>query len=214
MVCRHALFVFFLFGFIQKSEAVRYGNLSTADSVPVVNGVFGKNADSAKAKTIQVSSQRWNAPKKAALLSAVVPGAGQIYNKKGVWWKLPLYYGAYGYSVYNHLQARRIYFFYKDIYELRVKNQPLPATLYRYKVPESYNTTDVSAFFRQKNNYRNGYERSFLWMGAAHLFAVADAFVTAHLKSFDVSDNLSMLVKPTMNPISMCPGLGVCFQVK
>lgn len=210
---RYALFVFLLLTALQKSGAVSPLE-SAVDSIPPAIQSTKKPIDSTGKKGIFAPVYRWSEPKKAALLSVFIPGAGQIYNKKGVWWKLPLCYGAYGFTVYTHLQSRRIYFFYKDIYELRVKNQPLPATLYRYKVPESYKTTDISAFFRQKNNYRNNYERSFIWMGAAHLFAVADAFVTAHLKSFDVSDNLTMSVKPTIDVMSMRPAVGVCFRVK
>lgn len=210
MIPRYLLFVFLLLTFHQNIEASRSVTLSLTDTISPTKKSSARLVDSTQKRGAFASA----APKKAALLSAVIPGAGQLYNKKGIWWKLPLCYGAYGYTIYNHLQARRTYFFYKDIYELRVKNQPLPSTLYGQRVPEFYNTTDISAFFRQKNNYRNNYERSFLWIGAAHLFAVADAFVTAHLKSFDVSDNLTMTIKPTFDVMSMRPAMGIAFRIK
>ncbi|MFZ4542943.1 MAG: DUF5683 domain-containing protein [Saprospiraceae bacterium] len=219
------LLLLIIFTFIRRSPAQQRDSLDVGavikvksqsnDTIPLQTKVGEQvRVDTGKAKGVLGRFQKMSTPKKAALLATFLPGAGQIYNKNGVWWKLPLSYGAYGFAIYTHIQARRAYFFYKDIYELRVKNLPLPAKLYTYDVPESYKTTDISAFYRQKNNFRNNYERSFIWLGAAHLFAIADAFVTAHLKSFDVGDNLSMCIKPKFDPLNQSPMLSVCFTIK
>ncbi len=161
---------------------------------------------------------KWSKPKKAAMLSLVLPGAGQIYNKKGVWWRLPLCYGAYSAAIITHIGLRKNYFYFKDIYDWRVNEQnkipqgEFPTKLYGKNVPTAYKTLELSSIYNQKNRQREPFERSFIWMGAAHLYCVADAFVTAHLMAFDITDDLSLKVQPKYDMVSQKPMLGLALQ--
>lgn len=156
----------------------------------------------------------WSKPKKAAMLSLVLPGAGQIYNKKGAWWRLPLCYGAYGYTIYYHIQARNNYFFIKTIYEMRAKNEILPVgeKLYGRTVASAYQNVSLQALFNDKRKYQEPYERSYIWLGAAHLFCVADAFVSAHLNAFDINEDISLKVQPKYDWNTQKPMLGLALR--
>lgn len=156
----------------------------------------------------------WSKPKKAAMLSLVLPGAGQIYNRKGLWWRLPLCYGAYGYTIYHHIQVRNNYFFLKTIYEMKAKNEALPIgeKLYGRTVAEGYQTVSLQALFTEKRKYQEPYERSYIWLGAAHLFCVADAFVSAHLNAFDIDENISLKVQPKYDWTSQKPMLSLALR--
>jgi hypothetical protein len=158
--------------------------------------------------------QGWSKPKKAAMLSFILPGAGQIYNKNGLWWRLPLCYGAYGFTIYRHIQARNNYFFLKTIYEMRAKNETLPIgeKLYGTTVSAGYATVNLQALFTEKQRFREPYERSFILLGVAHIFCIADAFVNAHLKSFDIDDGISLKVQPHFDWASQKPFLGLALQ--
>lgn len=188
---------------------------NTKDSVFVQNDSLGNKKFFAK-RVEKIG--KWSKPKKAAMLSLVLPGAGQIYNKKGVWWRLPLCYGAYSAAIITHVGLRKNYFFYKDIYDWRVNELnkipqgEFPTKLYGEKVSIAFKTLSLSDIYNQKNRQRNPYERSFIWLGAAHLYCVADAFVTAHLTAFDISDDLSLKIQPKYDWASQKPMLGIALQ--
>lgn len=194
---------------VVSKDTLRQAVITSKDSINTI-----KTDTSKKSIRIFRKVNQWSSPKKAAMLSLVLPGAGQIYNKQGLWWRLPLVYGAYAGTIYTHFFYRKEYFYFKKIYELRVNKQPLPEKLYNRTVPAGYANVDVSALFRQKNYYRNFYERSFIWMGLAHIYGIADAYVTAHLKSFDMTDDISMKIKPKFDFATQRPMIGIAFQLK
>jgi hypothetical protein len=166
--------------------------------------------------------KKMSSPKKAMLLSLCLPGAGQIYNKKGVWWKLPFCYSIYAGTIVTHVRLRRDYFFFKELYEYRVINDPKPAAqkapfptkIAGRVVNPLYQQVELKNIFNQKDKTRDPYERSYIWLGAAHLYAVADAFVTAHLNAFDISDDLSLRIRPKYDFTTQKPMLGIAFQLK
>ncbi len=128
-------------------------------------------------------------PKKAVLLSAIVPGAGQIYTGKNWYWKIPIIYGGL-YAGYRFIDfSSDKYFFYKKVYFDRVNNlgDPLNNPL----VSDESVKRVRDAYFKQM---QQAYVFTFLW----YLLNVADAFVEAHLFSFDIDDDLSLEVKPNL----------------
>ncbi len=120
-------------------------------------------------------------PKQAATLSLIIPGAGQLYNKR--WWKVPLVYGALGgmvYSIrYNAEQYRR----FRDAYIQALQGQPHEFT--------PFNLSD-QAIKRYRDQFDKRRQLSWIGLVAVHLLQAADAFVDAHLMHFDVSDELSV----------------------
>lgn len=130
----------------------------------------------------------YSAPRKAAFLSAVLPGAGQIYNRK--YWKLPIVYaglGGFGYMFYtNNTQYLK---FRKQVI---AANDDNPNTTY----DQNYTPDQLQT---QKLYYRKFRDFAVFGFGIVYLINIIDASVDAHLKTFDVSDDLSMNIKPWYN---------------
>jgi hypothetical protein len=143
---------------------------------------------------------RLTRPGKAALLAAVLPGAGQIYNRR--WWKLPLVYGALGGLVYGEVFYQRRYQMYANASNLlkaeaakpngiRPQNEDfLPLPVRRERTIEAIDNGVV---------YYRGYRDIFyLYIALAYSLQIVDALVDAHLKNFDVSEDLSFHWEPTL----------------
>lgn len=143
-------------------------------------------------------------PRTAALLSFILPGAGQAYNKK--WWKIPIVYGALGGMTWLALKNEKQYKALKINYKWLVDGDDLTNPT---EAPYIYMSAS------QMKNYRDVYrgytEKSYLFLGITYLLAVTDAFVDAHLKNFDVSDDLTLRVVPDIQSAS--GGFGASFGV-
>ena len=154
------------------------------------------------------SAQAAHSPRKAAIRSALVPGLGQIYNKK--YWKLPIVYGALGASgavfVYNLTNYRDTRFSYRVKYNIRVNRtdsllfnsiksnlQPLPEESLRYYRDQFRRDIDYSVLF-------------FLLLWGLN---VVDASVNAHLKTFDVGPDLSFQLKAGYSELAQTNGLSL-----
>jgi Family of unknown function (DUF5683) len=151
--------------------------------------------DSGQAKA-SFFSRKSATPKKAMLFSAVLPGAGQIYNKTGWWWKLPLCYGAYAATGYNLYKNRTLY---KQYYTI----------LSNYTDDKNYNNPTITKAVAdtQRQRYRKKVESAWIGLFAAHLYCVSDAFVTAHLNQFEINDDLSLKISPAKESL----GIGLNF---
>jgi len=154
------------------------------------------------------SAQAAHSPRKAAIRSALVPGLGQIYNKK--YWKLPIVYGALGASgavfVYNLTNYRDTRFAYRVKYNMRVNQtdsllfnsiksnlQPLPEESLRYYRDQFRRDIDYSVLF-------------FLLLWGLN---VVDASVDAHLKTFDVGPDLSFQLKAGYSELAQTNGISL-----
>ncbi len=124
----------------------------------------------------------------AAIMSAVFPGLGQIYNRK--YWKAPIVYASlagFGYL----LISNQIQFDYYST-NLRNENDNDPAT----KNETIYNSDQL---YTLKTEYRKGRDAGIIGCLITYFVNIVDANVDAHLKTFDVSDNLSLRIKPYNN---------------
>jgi TM2 domain-containing membrane protein YozV len=155
------------------------------DNQNVISKVDSVKIDTTKAKKkVGYFSKAAYSPRKAALFSLILPGAGQIYNKTGVWWKLPLCYAAYGSTIFLIQKNQRNYKKYYNIYANYINDT-------KYVNPDK-----ISREVADKNRQisRKNLEYSWVALFGAHLFCVSDAFVTAHLNQFDIDDNLNLKV--------------------
>ncbi|MEP7195786.1 MAG: DUF5683 domain-containing protein [Saprospiraceae bacterium] len=128
-------------------------------------------------------------PGRAFAYSLLLPGGGQIYNKK--WWKLPIVYGAFGATIYfidfNKTQYKR----YDDAFRMRVD-------LGEDKSNDEFkNIYSLSAINFQRKYYDKNLQRSYLGIVGVYLLSGIDAFVDRHLMEFDVSDKLSLKLTPS-----------------
>ena len=127
----------------------------------------------------------YSAARKASIMSAVFPGLGQIYNRK--YWKAPVIYAALGGLGYWGITNHTKYKYYSD--NLRYANDDDPNTV---------NSTLYSndQLITQKRYYRKYRDYAIIAGALVYLVNIIDANVDAHLKTFDVSDDLSLQLKP------------------
>jgi Family of unknown function (DUF5683) len=145
-----------------------------------------KTADNVGGNTIAKKPFRLDQlrPRQVLFLGLIIPSAGQIYNKK--WWKLPIVYTALAGVTYWVYDNRINYLKYRRAYLYAVDNNPLTTG-------PSGNAANLKS---NRERYQNLYERSLLiGMGVYALIAI-DGFVDAHLKTFEVNDNLSLKIQP------------------
>lgn len=139
--------------------------------------------------------------KRALWLALVLPGAGQIYNRK--YWKLPIIYGGFVGCAYamrwNNMMYRDYSQAYLDIMDddpttesynqfLHLGNKITPENMERWK----------TIFKKRKDRYRRWRDMSFFCMLGVYAFSVIDAYVDASLSEFDISHDLSMRVSPAV----------------
>lgn len=149
------------------------------------------------------------APSKAAFYSAVVPGLGQVYNKR--YWKVPIVWGLIGVGIYN-------YKFNDDSYkQLRTAFKRRKAG-FLINDPEILESTTNETLERLQNNRQNSRDQALLLTIAMYALNIVDANVDAHLKQFNIDDDLSfdMEFHPylDLNPITTDPNYGMALTIK
>jgi len=153
-----------------------------------------------------------HSPRKAAIRSAIFPGWGQIYNKK--YWKLPIVYGAMGTSAgvffYNLGNYKDTRFAYKVRYNMRV-NRTDSALFSKIKTNLQPLSEESLRFYR--NQFRRDIDFSALFFLLLWGLNVVDATVDAHLKSFDVSPDLSLQFKPGYSELARTNGLSIVLKI-
>lgn len=183
---------------------------STAIAQQIPDTTITRTQDSTGRKNIlalDTSAKKHN-PKIATFRSAVLPGWGQAYNKK--YWKIPIIYGALGVTAgvftYNLKTYKRL----KEAIILRSDNDPLNDTLV-FKDFINLSTESIRSY---RNSFRQSVDYSVLFFIAFWALNVVDATVDAHLKSFDVSDNISLRIKPRYDPTVKTGNLSLVFSFK
>ncbi len=142
-------------------------------------------------------------PRKAVLLAAVIPGTGQLYNKK--WWKLPIVYGAIGGMAWWTYDNASTFSEYSINYKAQVDDDP------NTKVTDpKFETVDVETLRTYRDRFRKYTEQSYLGLGLVYLLSITDAYVDAQLYNFDVSEDLSFRLVPSLQS---SPGFGAAFGI-
>ncbi|RYZ19932.1 MAG: hypothetical protein EOO16_18460 [Chitinophagaceae bacterium] len=139
------------------------------------------------------SVRRLHSPRKAAIRSAILPGLGQIYNHK--YWKLPLVYAAVGIPtalfIYNLTWYRRTRFAYAAL----VNNDSIGKTQVHPQLQNYIARGAAGNLANLRNEFRRDLDYSGLFIIIMWGLQVVDASVDAHLKTFDVSPDLSLRLK-------------------
>jgi Family of unknown function (DUF5683) len=162
-----------------------------------------------KVNIFSIDTAKPYSPKIAILRSAILPGWGQATNKK--YWKMPIVYGALGTTAYiffrNIKQFKEANAAYKNAIDGIDSNNSL--------IPEPYfgvlNQPELIKNFR--NEVRQNVDYSVLFFIAFWGLNVVDAAVDAHLKTFDVSDNLSLQIKPGYSPMANTNGISLVLNI-
>ena len=163
--------------------------LKAQDSVKVMrdDSLIAESQDTVLLKTY---ASRYD-PRKALLFAAILPGLGQIYNKK--YWKLPLVYGGFISIGYGMNLYQKGYRKYKEQLFYNLETDPTSESLLN---PESKFTT--SQLRTIVDRYRRERDFMIVLMAGMYLLQIVDAHVDAHLKEFDLNPNLHVSIEPTI----------------
>ena len=172
-------------------------NVNKFDSISVVvDTTFSK-------KEMKQDWSTWRPdPKRALWLALVIPGGGQIYNRK--YWKLPLVYGGFIGCIYAMNWNNTMYKDYSQAYIDLMDNDPNTQSYNQFLHLGMKITTEADKkryqdiFRKRKDKYRRWRDLSFFVMLGVYALSVIDAYVDAELSVFDISDDLSLKVEPTI----------------
>lgn len=213
MPLRYMLWIFFLAFCVQSARTQNDTTITkqTTDNLTAVPPTTITSDSLPKSTAVADTSKKRSSASKAALLSAVLPGAGQVYNKK--YWKLPLVYGALAFPAYTFVDnlkwfQRTRYAFnvlsakdsanYKNVY---VQLQPL------------VERGDKSGLQNYRNDFRRNVDYSVLAFLLLWGLNVVDATVDAHLKDFNITDDLSLQIRPGYMPVANTAGIGIVLNI-
>ncbi len=152
-------------------------------------------------------------PKKAALRSAIIPGWGQAYNRK--YWKIPIVYAALGITGYIFVDNLKTYREYRSAYAARIRAQPptFDSTEYN-KLKDLYKIISPESIRSARDEFRRYIDYSVLFFLVFWGLNVVDAAVDAHLKSFDVTPDLSLKIKAGHSLLAGTNGISIVLSFK
>lgn len=148
-----------------------------------------------------VDTKRWIPdPAKATWMALVIPGGGQIYNRK--FWKLPIFYGGFAGCAYALTWNNKMYNDYSDAYRAAV-NEEWNSSSITDLLPPGYvgnisHSQLTETLRKRKDTYRRYRDMSIFAFIGVYLLSVVDAYVDAELSNFDITPDLSMKVEPAV----------------
>ena len=171
---------------------------------------YSQVADSTKSTQINIEElvpskvkKDWPNPNKA-IIFAIIPGGGQIYNKR--WWKIPFVYAALGGGIAVIKYNRDAYLVYKEALNLS-----------RAGLPNQFPGVSATTLKRVRDLANRNMQQAYLITFGLYLLQATEAFVDAHLRDFDVSEDLSFKIKPSMEytPVfnQAVPGVSISIPI-
>ena len=157
---------------------------------------FGQQQDLSNSFKKEIDPLR---PAKAAFYSAALPGLGQVYNKR--YWKLPLIYGGIRASIYYYDLNNKNFKRYRNAYKRRLAgftNDEFQGVIF-----DNDRLIDGMNFYKQ---YR---DQSMLFIIGIYFLNILDANIDAHLKQYNINQNLSLKPYMDQNPIVTDHNFGV-----
>ncbi len=184
-----------------QKDSLAVESLNLEDSITIDSASLSK-ALAPKALRKKRNWATWRPDTKRAMwLALVLPGAGQIYNRK--YWKLPIIYGGFVGCAYAMSWNNQMYHDYSqaylDIMDDDPNTQSYNQFLHLGAQIDANNIERYKEIFRKrKDRYRRWRDMSMFVMIGVYAFSVIDAYVDASLSEFDISDDLSLRVEPTV----------------
>jgi hypothetical protein len=146
---------------------------------------------------------RWQQPGYVALESAIVPGLGQAVN--GQYWKIPIIYAGGATIVYMFNYNNRKYQAYRKAYKLRTDGDTA--------TKDNYPLFSELGILELREAYHSDRDLTVIVGAIAYAANILDAYVYAHLRDFDVSEDLSMQVQP-FNLVNIAGSTACAFTLK
>lgn len=184
-----------------QKDSLAVESLSLKDSITIDSASLSK-ALAPKALRKKRNWATWRPDTKRAMwLALVLPGAGQIYNRK--YWKLPIIYGGFVGCAYAMSWNNQMYHDYSQAYLDIMDDDPNTQSYNQFlhlgaQIDASNIERYKEIFRKRKDRYRRWRDMSMFVMIGVYAFSVIDAYVDASLSEFDISDDLSLRVEPTV----------------
>ena len=184
-----------------QKDSLAVESLSLEDSITIDSASLSK-ALAPKALRKKRNWATWRPDTKRAMwLALVLPGAGQIYNRK--YWKLPIIYGGFVGCAYAMSWNNQMYHDYSQAYLDIMDDDPNTQSYNQFlhlgaQIDASNIERYKEIFRKRKDRYRRWRDMSMFVMIGVYSFSVIDAYVDASLSEFDISDDLSLRVEPTV----------------
>lgn len=195
--------------FTISSDSVLLQGLTTPDSVAEVEIKRQLDAATGLTDTVVVKKRKqkrdWTTwvpnPQRATWLALVIPGGGQIYNRK--FWKLPIVYGGFLGCIYaltwNNMMYKDYAQAYLDISDSDPGTKSYEKFMHLGNAINDKNIARYTDLFKsRRDKYRRWRDMSLFVMIGIYALSVVDAYVDAELSVFDISRDLSLKVKPTV----------------
>ncbi len=138
-------------------------------------------------------------PSTSAISSVILPGLGQARNRQ--YYKIPIIYGAFagvGYLIYDNKKETDKW---HDLYRRKLDGEDIP----------EYPTARADSFKKQRDLYDKYYQLSIFGIVAVYLLQGVDAYVSAHLINFDISEDLTLSMRSGYFPSHSTLGLSLSF---
>ena len=169
----------------------RLDSLSAADSISLAL----KHIEEDPAKRIKT----WRPdPKKATWLALIIPGGGQIYNRK--YWKLPIVYGGFVGCLYAYNWNGQMYKDYRQAYLDIMDSDPNTDSYKDFFRPgydfDANKEYLKNVFKKRKDRYRRWRDMSIFAFIGVYAVSVVDAYVDAQLSSFDITEDINLTIEP------------------
>ncbi len=163
----------------------------------VLNGVKGQQ--------LPAASKQKNPYTKVTLIS-LIPGAGQLYNKK--YWKAPIVYAGFAALTYSYIFYSNEYDEVRKSYQQALNKQSISNPYYANFPTEMLYST--------REDYRKSRDLSIIGMVGLYALQILDATVDAHLKGFDMNENLGLKIDPAFPIVNgqQYAGINFTFQIK
>ncbi len=160
--------------------------------------------------------KKWDKPSRAALYSTIIPGGGQVYNKR--LWKVPIIYAGGATIGYFLVKWHKNYLLFRSSYDILTDGKPETVDSFIERWPNVTPEERARRLALGRDTYRRYRDLNIVFAVLLYGLQISEAYVDAHLKGFDVSDQLSMRLEPTIIPgpfpMSYTPGLAMRFNLK
>lgn len=189
------LLITFLFLFLLRFSCLGQNtptiSRDTLNSLEIVDSPTDSTISKKKGLFYNIfKSKKYPNPTRSAALSFVLPGAGQIYNKKYWYIKVPIIYSAYAGLIYLGEGNRREKNRYQKAYLLALDGQQHEFSNTIYDSPERLRI--------RRNGFDKNFQLSYIGLVLFHVVQTLEAYTAAHLINFDVDENLSL--RPSLHP--------------
>src|SRR5450755_3332117 len=214
---RQAFFIFFFAGIFftirgsaQQKDTILVKQLSDSALEKEDNIYKGKKSPTSTDSLQEAQRKRY---RRATIYSAILPGAGQVYNKK--YWKVPIVYAALGIPAYFFFYNKSWYNKCRYALTVTINGSPPDSVAAVAPALQPFVTTnDQNGIITYRDSFRKDQDYSVLFFLLFYALNIVDATVDAHLKDFNVTSDLSFQLKPMFIPgINPVAGVTVAFDL-